>query len=63
MGCMMLINKTLPYKYKNLKSAYDSLKAQYDSEYLFEVTVDEDNDVIIRVTDESNNEVGYLEDY
>jgi len=60
---MMLINKTLPYKYKNLKSAYDSLKAQYDSEYLFEVTVDEDNDVIIRVTDESNNEVGYLEDY
>ena len=59
----MLINKTLPYKYKNLKSAYDSLKAQYDSEYLFEVTVDEDNDVIIRVTDESNNEVGYLEDY
>jgi len=60
---MMLINKTLPYKYKNLKSAYDSLKAQYDSEYLYDITVDEDGDVIIKVTDTLDNEVGYLEDF
>ena len=63
MGCIMLINKTTPYKYKSLKSAYDSLKAQYDADYLFDVTMDEDEDVIIRVTDNFNNEIGYLEDY
>tara|TARA_R100001463_G_scaffold100592_1_gene155078 strand:- start:304 stop:477 length:174 start_codon:yes stop_codon:yes gene_type:complete len=52
-----------PYKYKNLKSAYDSLKGQYDSDYLYDITIDDNQDVVIKVMDKNNKEVGYLEDY
>lgn len=52
-----------PYKYKNLKSAYDSLKGQYDSDYLYDITIDDDQDVVIKVMDKNNKEIGYLEDY
>jgi|TARA_R110000824_G_scaffold93198_2_gene225584 hypothetical protein len=39
------------------------MKAQYDSEFTFDVTTDEDNDVVVRVSDNYNNDIGYLEDY
>jgi|13_taG_2_1085334.scaffolds.fasta_scaffold01089_8 hypothetical protein len=60
---MIMLLSTKPYKYDTLKSAYDSMKAQYDSEFTFDVTTDEDNDVVVRVSDNYNNDIGYLEDY
>jgi len=52
-----------PYKFSSLKTAYDALKAQYDSDYLYEITVDDDQDVVIKVMDKNNKDIGYLEDY
>ena len=52
-----------PYVYKNLKQAYDSLKAQYNSDYLYDITLDDNQNVVIKVMDKNNKEVGYLEDY
>lgn len=60
---MIMLLSIKPYKYATLKSAYDSMKAQYDSEFTFDVTTDEDNDVVVRVSDNYNNDIGYLEDY
>ena len=57
----MLFNST-PYKFKNLKSAYDSMKLGYDSEYQYDIITDEDGDVIVKVTDSENKLLGYLED-
>ena len=51
-----------PYKYKNLKAAYDSMKAQYNSDYHYEITVDDDQDVIVKIMDRDDKENGYLED-
>ena len=58
----MLFNST-QYKFKNLKSAYDSMKLGYDSEYEYDIITDEDGDVIVKVTDSENKLLGYLEDY
>jgi len=52
-----------PHVYKNLKQAYDSLKAQYNSDYLYDITLDDNQNVVIKVMDKNNKEVGYLEDY
>ena len=49
----MLFNDT-PYKFKNLKSAYDSMKLGYDPEYQYDIITDEDGDVIVKITDSEN---------
>ena len=46
--------KYTPYKFKNLKSAYESMKLGYDSEYQYDIITDEDGDVIVKVTDSEN---------
>jgi len=51
-----------PHKYKNLKEAYDSMKAQYNSNYHYEITIDDDQDVVVKVRDKDDKEIGYLED-
>ena len=59
-----MINKT-PYIYKNLKEAFESMKAQYDSKLHYDITVEEFDgtlEVVIKVWDKDDKEVGYLED-
>ena len=46
----MLFNDT-PYKFKNLKSAYDSMKLGYDPEYQYDIITDDDGDVLVKITD------------
>ncbi len=54
-----------PYIFKTLKDAFESMKAQYDSKLHYDITVEEFNgtlEVVIKVWDDNDNEVGYLED-
>ena len=59
-----MINKK-PYIYKNLKEAFESMKSQYDSKLHYDITVEEFDgtlEVVIKVWDKDDKEVGYLED-
>ena len=38
------------------------MKAQYNSDYHYEITVDDDQDVIVKIMDRDDKEIGYLED-
>ena len=54
-----------PFKYKTLKSAYDSMRNQYDSDYIYNVeSVNDQAYWIVKVSDNSgDNFLGYLDDY
>ena len=58
-----------PFKYRTLKSAYDSMRNQYDSDYIYNVELVESLGItgdywVVKVSNKSGDTfLGYLDDY